>query len=586
MIPVAFNGCAGWFYPARNDVATGRGVVICEPFGYEALCSQRAVLTLAQMLADAGLPTLRFHYPGTGDSSGDESQDQTERWIDSIGDASAYLREISGVSEVALCGLRLGGMLAVEAARRFGDIAALALLAPVLSGRSYVRELMLSGSMVAGYGVTSPAEGLDVLGYRLTAGVMDRLRGMDLRATFGAGAAPRILVLAPEEAPPSSDPTVEVRLFKHYDGLTQHTEYVHIPVQALAETTDWLRMDAPASDGKEHAGPAAALLELAPDIIEQPVQFGRDVGLFGVLSQRTHDRHEYAVLILNTGLNHHTGNGRGSVRLARRLARDGVTALRIDMRGLGESAPADPMQWVGFHDLGRINDVQAALDLLEQAGHSKVLLTGICAGAYIGLHAAAVDERIVATALVNLPYFYIREEDPGVPLWRKPVTITARLLRKTGIWHWHKTGKLEESPVLGARYFNRRRLLSWGLRFMHYGAFWAEQRILAGLRWLVPRSWPVGHIERLFQKLHKRGVDVTMIYADKDWGLIELGFVAGKRHQRLSERGWATIKLIEKADHTMTSSWMQDAYAGLVEEQLGIGTAPVTTPADLHLRAE
>ena len=102
MIPVAFNGCAGWFYPARTDVAVGRGVVICEPFGYEGLCSQRAMLALAGMLADAGMPTLRFHYPGTGDSVGDESQDQADRWIDSIGDAIGYLREIAGVIEVAL----------------------------------------------------------------------------------------------------------------------------------------------------------------------------------------------------------------------------------------------------------------------------------------------------------------------------------------------------------------------------------------------------------------------------------------------------------------------------------------------------
>ena len=462
-------------------------------------------------------------------------------------------------------------MLAVEAARRFGDVAALALLAPVLSGRSYVRELMLSGSMVAGYGVTAPSEGLDVLGYRLTAGVMDRLRSIDLRATLGAGAAPRILLLAPDEMPTASDPSVEVRPFKHYDGLTQHTEYVHIPLQAFAETVDWLGKEAPPGNGQVQLA-ATPQLELAPDLIEMPVQFG-EAGLFGVLTQRTHDRHENAVLILNTGLNHHTGNGRGSVRLARRLARDGVTTLRIDMRGLGESAPGDPMQWVGFHDLGRIKDVQAALDVLEDAGHSEVLLTGICAGAYVGLHAAAVDPRIVATALVNLPYFYIKEEDPKVPLWRKPLTVSARLLRKTGVWHWHKTGKLDQSPMLGARYFNRRRLLSWGLRFMHYGAFWAEQRALAGIRWFLPRNWPVGHIDRLFAKLHERGVDMTMIYADKDWGLIELGFVSGKRHQRLTQRGWATIKIIEKADHTMTSSWMQDAYASLVEEQLGIGAA-------------
>lgn len=574
MIPVTFGACAGFLHPATTDAPLGRGVVICESFGYEALCNRRALMALAQMLASAGLPTLRFSYPGTGDSAGDGAEGDLERWIESINAARAYLKEVSGVSEVALFGMRLGGLLAIEAARRAGDVPALALLAPTLHGRLYVRELTLSGSMVEDQGAVE-TEWSEFLGFRLYPGDLARLRAMDERAA--AGAAGKVLLLSQEEPLPEVDPSVEVRPFPHFEGLAQPTEYIFKPMRAFAEITSWLREGAPEACGTPRRAPEAPRLVLDDGTVEEAVRFGSGERCFGILSRPAGPAPDgdapRAVVILNTGMNHHEGNGRGNVR----LARSGVTALRIDMRDLGDSAQADPIAPVGFHDLHRIEDIKAALDVLEGEGHGTAHLTGICAGAYMGLHAAGADPRIVSATLVNLPYFYMRDEDPRVPLALRPTALWRRLAKPFA----PKPGDAQDPgswAVPGKNHFRRRWATNWGLRFVHYGSLWASERLLRGVRAVLPRSWAIGRTDRIFRRLHRLGVDVNLVYGGKDWGRYELGFVFGPGGERLLERGWARVTTIAEVDHPITTSAMQAVVAGVIEDDLAV-RSPNMRPA-------
>ncbi len=577
MIPVVFNDCMGFLHPAKAGVTCGRAVIICESFGYEALCTQRAMLSLARMAADAGLPTLRFHYPGTGDSAGDEAPGQIERWIDSIGAAAQHLREISGASEIALCGFRLGGLLAVEAAKRFGGICALALLAPVVSGRSYARELILSGAMIPNREGTVPPDWREILGYRLHVGDLEALRGLDLTKTHGAGAAPRILLVAPDAAPPDLAPSIRFQHFQHYDGLTQHAQDIVMPMRVFADTVHWLRDGAPPAAPGGHREMSPARLEAAPGVMETALRFGAHGQCFGILARNMTRQHERAVLILNSGLNTHTGNGRGGVRLARRLAAAGVTTLRMDMDKIGESAPEDPTEAVGFHDLGRVRDISAALDLLEAAGHPRALLTGICAGAYIALHAAAADARVCSAVLVNLPYFYIRNEDPAIPLWRRPLALGWRVLDRSR--HWCAALTRNRRPMLGAAHFRRTYLIGRGLLLLHYVLLTAKQRLLAGMARVLPAGWASGYADTLLKRLCQLGVCLTLVYSSDDWGLVELGIVFSANGQRLVENGWGAIRFIDGADHTITTSWMQDVYGAIIEEQLGLGPADERAPS-------
>ena len=169
MTPVVFKGCTGWLHPAAGN----RGVIICAAQGYEELCTHRPMRGLAERFAAAGLPTLRFDYPGIGDSTGDERDPARVRaWLDSIRAAANYLRGRVGVEEIAIVGLRIGATLAAIAAEELGDVEALALMAPPVSGRAYVREIQAFSTMFTPAPEGSPppadADALQATGFLLS----------------------------------------------------------------------------------------------------------------------------------------------------------------------------------------------------------------------------------------------------------------------------------------------------------------------------------------------------------------------------------------------------------------------------------
>ena len=55
----------GWFHRPIAETNAKVGLVICGPFGYEAICSHRALRAFAESASALGLPTLRFDYAGT-----------------------------------------------------------------------------------------------------------------------------------------------------------------------------------------------------------------------------------------------------------------------------------------------------------------------------------------------------------------------------------------------------------------------------------------------------------------------------------------------------------------------------------------
>src|SRR5271169_3217157 len=59
----------GWLHRPPAAATANLGLVICKPFGYEALCSHRGLRAFAEAAAALGIPTLRVDYLGTGDSA-------------------------------------------------------------------------------------------------------------------------------------------------------------------------------------------------------------------------------------------------------------------------------------------------------------------------------------------------------------------------------------------------------------------------------------------------------------------------------------------------------------------------------------
>ncbi|MCH2000030.1 alpha/beta hydrolase, partial [Achromobacter xylosoxidans] len=110
----------------------------------EALWLHKLVRSIAEHLADRGFPVLRFHYPASGDSLGDEQDpERFENMLASVRHAVRTLRDNAVLDGLTLIGVRAGAPLALLASDGLSGITRFIALAPVVRGRSYVRELSL-----------------------------------------------------------------------------------------------------------------------------------------------------------------------------------------------------------------------------------------------------------------------------------------------------------------------------------------------------------------------------------------------------------------------------------------------------------
>lgn len=144
MIPFFFGNSSSPLYGVYHPSEKGQadlGVVLCAPFGQEYMRSHRAMRQLASMLARAGIPVLRFDYYGTGDSAGEISESDTDRWIEDTHVAIEELKDTGNVDTVCVVGLRLGALVASYACLTRKDVEHLVLWDPVISGEAYLEEL-------------------------------------------------------------------------------------------------------------------------------------------------------------------------------------------------------------------------------------------------------------------------------------------------------------------------------------------------------------------------------------------------------------------------------------------------------------
>jgi hypothetical protein len=204
----------GWLHRPPGGSAGNLGLVICKPFGYEATCSHRSVRAFAEAATDLGVPTLRFDYLGTGDSADIEPQaDQLEVWSRDVLAAISELQRSTGVERVCLMGIRLGALLATLASKQCRAVSSVILIAPIVTGPRYLRELRaarlaasLSTNAAAPPG-TASADGrvtnsgsLDVSGFPMSAATVAALSHIDL-ASLAAPPAHQTLIIDGESLP-------------------------------------------------------------------------------------------------------------------------------------------------------------------------------------------------------------------------------------------------------------------------------------------------------------------------------------------------------------------------------------------------
>lgn len=137
---------------------------------------------------------------------------------------------------------------------------------------------------------------------------------------------------------------------------------------------------------------------------ESPVVFtSKGKRLFGILHSAVNNGSNAGVIFLNSGLQYRTGPHRIYVKAAREFSLRGISSLRMDFSGIGDSQGEirDP-----HFDCFDVEDTMRAVDfLLRNEMVEKVVLLGLCAGARNAVKTAVRDARIDSVVLWSLPFY-------------------------------------------------------------------------------------------------------------------------------------------------------------------------------------
>lgn len=554
----------GWIGPADRPLLSwlttrrGRlrstGVVIVSPVGYEWWSSHRAVRSLAEGLATQGYPVLRFDHDGTGDSAGDQwDPGRLDAWRRGVAHAAEELRRL-GAFRLVLIGLRLGATLALLEGRAVGADAIVA-WSPVVSGRRYRRELRVLGTSVPPEVRRPGSDGAVVVGGTVfRSDTLDALGAIDLDS-LAPRPAERVLVLDRPDQPPSGGVVdrlgqlgcrVDHLVVPGSEGvLDRPAEYATVPTEIVARIVSWVGgLEAPGSEGREGLAsglrrePRCVLRWGTAAVTEEVVELGAR-GLVGVLSRRSPEGGRgrpdggrqadqqggspaaATVVFLNAGSEPHVGPGRAWVEYARGLAGAGWAALRLDFAGWGESpdeghAPGRP------YDAHTQADIEHVVDALHRLGHERVVLAGLCAGAWAALHAAC--QLPLAGVIAINPQLYWT---PGDPVEATMAETHSRRAGERTIDH----------------------------RYRHLWT--ALDRVGLGHR--------AGHWLR---ELRRRQVPVLVLFAEGDDGLEFLRHRARSSMAQSQEAGLLRMHEMDGIDHPMHRQWLRREILTRIEQFL------------------
>lgn len=358
-----------WFTYPRSKRVRG-AVVLCQPIAEEGNMAYRTFRALAQRLAAAGYLTMRFDYDGTGDSAGSfEDARRAEAWIASVTEAVSEARRW-GTESVSLIGMRMGAMLAyLAAADGCLGLKELVLWDPCVTGRGFLRELQLLHSVSLEGRRTAPSGWVETPSYRFTPEAAAEIRALaiDGRAPLDRLARrttvfvrddrtrpPQLLAALPPPAATWIDAGGQAEL------LDVPTLHARVPENAVDAIVAHLTAGAgePAIDILPRLKPRARWREDGAEIEEEACLFGADRTLFGVRTTGIPSRGGPTIAMFNVAAERHLGEGRTWVRLARELGRDGITSVRVDHGGVGDSGTRPHHVPDTVYDEGWIDDVR------------------------------------------------------------------------------------------------------------------------------------------------------------------------------------------------------------------------------------
>ncbi|MDL2404155.1 alpha/beta hydrolase [Rhizobium calliandrae] len=567
--PVTFSGTVGLFMPAAAP-SRQTAVLFLSPWGLEEMCTRKFWRILAEDFAKAGIASLRFDYAGTGDAL--DVADPGEGlalWEGTALDAAAMLRSLCGCERLILVSQGLGCIVALDIAERLSAVDGIALLAPTISGRAYLRELTMWSKMIdEGMGLTEAqrrTEGVTIASLRMpdtTAAAVKKLNLMTLDHVN----APDCLVLTRPGRPGDADftahletlgPRVERAAYDGYDELVSNPTIATMPLEAGRIILDWIQSIAtePATAPRKIVRAPRAEALIGDGFRETPLRFGAGGRLFGILCEPSGARAGATALLLTTAYDRHAGWGRMSVTMARSLARDGIPSLRFDTANVADSPPLPDAQEQVLYSPDQNQDVSAAFDLLEAEKLLPAFSVGRCSGGYLAFQSAVRDSRCSGLITVN-PYSFFWDETQPVD---EALRFVPRSLETYGQkFLQFETLKRLYGGQIDAKSAARNIVVALARRAARLG-----RPLLGVLPFFAGEHETVMNCFRL---LAKRKVDISLIYSAHDIGLDHFREHFGEEGAGLKNFPDVRLTIIPDADHNLTPPYARKVYLREVRE--------------------
>lgn len=547
LVPLA----AWWHAPAGP--ARDASVVLVPPFGVEAIFGRRALRHWAESLAAAGFAVLRYDHPGTGDSGGPDDAG-ADLWLAGVGHAIDAARGLGGVRRVALAGLRLGATLATLAAAGRDDVAALVLWAPVASGRALARELRALGRLGVAGDAAEPDGAIGAGGVRVTPAMLESIALLE-PARLTRAPAPRALVVPRDDLPDDGvvagrlaalGVEVETQAVAGFAGAVAEAHKTVVPRAVIDASVAWLDAalgSAPAPDAPRDD--VARDLLAVDDLPVRERALHADGGrLAGVLAEPlpAAARRGVAIVLANAGAVPHVGPNRLYVTMAREWAALGFRVLRLDIGGIGDSAPSGGVPENHTYPPTAVSDLEHALEALRAEGESRFVVAGLCSGAHatfhLGVERPALRD-VEGLVMINPIVFYWRPGDSlDVSAWRtyQDSRYYRQKARDPRAW----------ARLLRGRSNLRSVAATAGRRVVQVaGAVAARLRAL-----LDP---PVsGELAHDLPALVQGGRQVALVFSEGDPGLDQLRLQAARQVKRLVRHPRFRLWTLAGADHTFT----------------------------------
>ncbi len=556
----------GWYHAPAVVAPTGLGVLLCAPLGHEYISSHRSLRHLADRLAAAGVPVLRFDYDGTGNSSGlDTDLDRVSVWKKNIRDALATLRDLSGCARVGVVGLRTGATLAALVAEEV-ELSCAVLWAPCVRGRAFIREM--KAMQLSNDDRAHTASIIEAGGFQFTEHTVRDLSQLDLSAALPK--VQRLLIAARDDLNQDfglrdrwlqRGLKVEQRQLPGYVEMLGGTaQSTIVPHDAIGQIVSWVMQNESPSAGVGASIIRGGSTDLPTeiyihahaadrDIKESHLSFGVDGKLFGIMSEPGDAIPDTrpTILLLNSGSVHHVGPNRVYVLLARQLARAGFRCVRMDFSGLGDSVIDDLDNENKPYLSTASAEIAMAVAALQQRGVGKSFtLMGLCSGAHASFHGGLelTDLPIVECALINPLTFY----------WKEGMPLDEPTLQHFSAWRWYM--KAIRDPRSWANLLRGKADIANVI-----GTVVRQVRIVISTRWGVLRkkvdsktaSVTDNQLTVDVRRLVEARRQLTFVFARSDPGYDLLMTDAGATVKRLTKEGRISIASIENANHTFSN---------------------------------